>query len=68
MNQYVEYVVAWMNTKFGIDLTSEKAEGQGLVEYALIIVLVALVAMAGLTTLAGGINGVFNKINGVLGG
>ena len=46
----------------------EAREGQGLVEYALIIVLVSLVAMVGLTALGGGIDAVFNTINGILGG
>ncbi len=37
-------------------------EGQGMVEYALIIVLVAVVAITGLTLLGGGINNVLNTI------
>ena len=37
-------------------------EGQTLVEYGLIIVLVALVCAAGLTILAGGINDLFNDV------
>lgn len=39
-------------------------EGQGLVEYALIIVFVALVAIAGLTLLGGNINTMFNSLAG----
>ncbi|HXM57569.1 MAG TPA: Flp family type IVb pilin [Candidatus Dormibacteraeota bacterium] len=35
---------------------------QALVEYALILVLVAIVVIAGLTALAGGISGVFTRI------
>jgi len=37
-------------------------EGQGLVEYALIIALVAIVLIAGLQALSGGITGAFNTI------
>lgn len=37
-------------------------EGQGLVEYALIIALVAIVIVAGLTALQGGIAGTFTEI------
>ena len=35
---------------------------QALVEYALILVLVAIVVIAGLTALSGGISGVFTRI------
>jgi pilus assembly protein Flp/PilA len=43
-----------------------KEEGQSLVEYALIIALVAVVLIAGLQALAGGINGAFGQIVGSL--
>ena len=46
----------------------ESDEGQGLVEYALIIVLVSIALIAGLTLLAGGINNVFTTINTTLRG
>ncbi|MEK6711773.1 MAG: Flp family type IVb pilin [Nitrospinota bacterium] len=39
-----------------------REEGQSLVEYALIIALVAIVLIAGLTALSGGITGAFNTI------
>lgn len=45
-----------------------KEEGQGLVEYALIIVLVSIVAMVSLQLLGVTVDGVFAQINGVLGG
>ena len=44
----------------------KKVKGQSLVEYALIIALVAIVLVAGLQTLEGGITGVFNSIVGSL--
>ncbi len=41
--------------------------GQGLVEYLLILALVAFAATAGMTTLASGLNSAFSKIGIVLG-
>ena len=37
-------------------------DAQALVEYALILVLVAIVVIAALTALGGGINNVFNHV------
>ncbi len=39
-----------------------REEGQGLVEYALILVLIAIVVIVILTTLGGVINNVFNSV------
>ena len=44
----------------------KKDNGQSLVEYALIIALVAVVLVAGLQALEGGITGTFNGIVGSL--
>jgi pilus assembly protein Flp/PilA len=41
--------------------------GQGLVEYLLILALVAFAATAGMTTLASGLNSAFSKIGIILG-
>ena len=41
--------------------------GQGLVEYLLILALVAFAATAGMTSLASGLNSAFTKIGSVLG-
>lgn len=41
--------------------------GQGLVEYLLILALVAFAATAGMTTLASGLNSAFTQIGVVLG-
>jgi pilus assembly protein Flp/PilA len=41
--------------------------GQGLVEYLLILALVAFAATAGMTTLASGLNSAFTKIGSILG-
>jgi pilus assembly protein Flp/PilA len=42
--------------------------GQGMVEYALILVLVAVVVIVALTTLGNQIKGVFNHLANALGG
>lgn len=42
-------------------------DGQGLVEYLLILALVALAATAGMSTLANGINSAFTALNTILG-
>jgi|SoiMethySBSTD1v2_1073268.scaffolds.fasta_scaffold4033244_2 pilus assembly protein Flp/PilA len=41
----------------------ERHQGQGLVEYALIIVLIAIVSITILTTLGGSIRSVFSRAN-----
>ena len=43
-------------------------KGQGLTEYALIIALVAIVAVAALTLLGGQIDSIFGSITSELGG
>jgi pilus assembly protein Flp/PilA len=62
MIQQAQFFVAWMQTKFGVDLTTERQEGQGLVEYALILILVSLVVIAGLTLLGTNLLAKFNAI------
>jgi len=47
------------------DLTSRE-EGQDLVEYALVVALIALGAVAGMRALAGGVNSAFNTISTTL--
>jgi len=42
-------------------------EGQGLVEYLLILALVALAATAGMSSLANGLNSAFTEIGVILG-
>jgi pilus assembly protein Flp/PilA len=55
----VEYVRALLTV-------DEETEGQGLVEYALIIVLVSIAVIGTLTVLGGKINDVFTTITGAL--
>jgi len=55
--QFLLYGKYWL---MSLGLTEE--EGQGLVEYALILVLIAIVVIAVLTLLGGQIQNVFNFI------
>ncbi len=55
----VQYLYAYLNAR-------RDEEGQGLVEYALIIALVSITAVAALGLLSGGINGAFGTITGSL--
>ena len=41
-------------------------EGQDLIEYALVVALIAFAAVAGMNTLAGKINGAFTSIGSIL--
>jgi pilus assembly protein Flp/PilA len=43
-----------------------REEGQDLVEYALVVALIAFGAVAGMTSLAGGINTAFNNVTSML--
>jgi pilus assembly protein Flp/PilA len=47
-------------------LAAKTGRGQGLVEYALIIVLIAVVAVTIMTTLGGSITSVFSRANSSL--
>ena len=45
---------------------ARREEGQDLVEYALVVALIAFGATAGMSALAGGINNAFNTISNTL--
>jgi len=49
-----------------VNLHKDEA-GQGLVEYLLILALVAFAATAGMSTLASGLNSAFSKVGSILG-
>ncbi len=49
-------------------LFAAKEKGQGLVEYALILVLIAIVVIIALTALGGRVGEVFSEITSNLGG
>jgi len=44
----------------------DREEGQALVEYALLLALIAVVSIGVLTTLGTKVSGIFNTINGKL--
>jgi len=54
VRQYLEY------------LAIKHEKGQGLVEYALIVVLIAVVSIAILTTLGSSVSSVFSRANAAL--
>ena len=58
-NLFAYLTVALMNVK-------EREEGQGLVEYALILVLVSIVAIVTLDPLGDAVAGVFSDVTAVL--
>jgi len=55
-------MVDFVNALVGLYLPEER-EGQGLVEYALIIVLVSIAVIAVLTLLGGQVGNVFSRIS-----
>jgi pilus assembly protein Flp/PilA len=67
-------MLAEMNNRTGekdmirtfVNLHNEES-GQDLIEYALVVALIALAATAGMSSLANGINSAFTKLNTILG-
>jgi len=57
----VPYVIAWVK-----DQIEREEEGQGLVEYALILVLVSIAAIFALTTLGSMLSPLFDKVSSAL--
>ena len=57
----VPYVIAWVK-----DQIEREEEGQGLVEYALILVLVSIAAIVALTTLGSKLSPIFDKVSAAL--
>jgi pilus assembly protein Flp/PilA len=51
---------------FGMLRNEDETEGQGLVEYALILVLISVVAIGIMTTVGTQVSGVFTTISGSL--
>ena len=45
----------------------KKEDGQDLIEYALVVALVAFAACAGMTSLASGLNSAFTKVSTIVG-
>jgi len=63
---YNEIVVHSKRKEKNIMMLSVKERGQGMVEYALILVLVAIVVIAALTILGPLVGNIFSTINGSL--
>lgn len=53
----------WMLNKAAAWKSRNTEEGQGLAEYGLILALIAVVCIAALTTLGGGISSTLQKVN-----
>ena len=66
MRYYLPIVIHNLSTRSKNMLFAPKEKGQGLVEYALILVLVAIVVIAVLLILGPIIGNVFTKINSSL--
>ena len=56
-----EYLTGWMRAKFGQD-----ERGASLVEYALLLALIAVVCIIAITALGGNASQKFNSISGEL--
>ncbi len=63
LERYVYDVLAWWETQ-----KNRATEGQSLVEYGLILALVAVVVIGALALIGTNIEGLFNNIAGRLGG
>lgn len=59
-------LVTW-KIYFALRALIEREEGQDLVEYALIVALIALAATAGMDTLANAINSAFSHLGSIMG-
>lgn len=64
MNQLLTTLMAYLTVAY-MDLR-DREEGQGLVEYALILVFVSVVAIATLSALGGSVSGIFTTIKNTL--
>jgi len=65
-NLYLKLYVKSQELKSIAQDLMNREEGQDLVEYALVVALIALGAIVGMNALAGGINSAFNTISGKL--
>jgi pilus assembly protein Flp/PilA len=61
LNELYARITTWF-------VAAREESGQGMVEYALILVLVSIAALAALGFLSGAINGVFDQVTTALGG
>jgi Flp pilus assembly pilin Flp len=61
MRTYFDIVATWIQARLNTD-----ERGAALVEYALLVALIAVVSIAILTTLGGGIKNKFGEVNSKL--
>ncbi|HEY7030361.1 MAG TPA: Flp family type IVb pilin [Thermomicrobiales bacterium] len=61
-------MVEYFKARFGLLNGEEETEGQGLVEYALILVLISVVAIGIMGFVGSSVTNVFTSINTALGG
>ncbi len=61
MFQMVQSFVLWLKL-----MLAQDEKGQGFVEYAFLIIFIALLVIVGLTALAGGINGLFSALGAAM--
>lgn len=56
-------MVEYIKSLYGLYAPEEKFEGQGLVEYALILVLISVVAIVAMRALGVSVTGVFDSVD-----
>jgi len=56
-------MVEYIKSLYGLYVDEDQFEGQGLVEYALILVLISVVAIVAMQLLGENVKGVFEKVD-----
>ena len=56
-------MVEYIKSLYGLYVDEDQFDGQGLVEYALILVLISVVAIAIMATLGGNVSDVFKRVS-----
>lgn len=59
----LQFAMAWISTYF----VQDEEEGQGMVEYALILVLISIAAIATMGPLGTAVKGIFSTVTSSLG-
>jgi len=59
-------MVEYVKSLYGLYVDEDQFEGQGLVEYALILVLISVVAIAVMATLGDKVKGVFDTVSNTM--
>lgn len=66
IQEQAAFLQAWLSSRFSAAEDQGQHEGQGLVEYALILVLIAVVCVTALTGLAGAIGTALGSVTSAL--